>query len=160
MIEIDKFFSEGAFIGNGHPWPREGTGIKIFMKIQPIMLMKIFLSEITEDKYRNEILIKFQIFSASHVVIARLTWRLANFEVVYLRNSSVCRGAVLYYWVTYLFRTGSSPDRDKIFICKKKKICQNVCGLAVAFRSRWFHRHIPGMPRYVLAFLHLKQPCA
>ena len=29
------------------------------------------------------------------------------------------------------------------------KICWNVCGLAVAFRSRWIHRHILGMPRYV-----------
>ena len=25
---------------------------------------------------------------------------------------------------------------------------------------RWFHRLIPGMPRYGLAFLHLRQPCA
>ena len=32
--------------------------------------------------------------------------------------------------------------------------------LAVARRTEWFHRHIPGMPRYVLAFLHLRQPAS
>ena len=36
------------------------------------MPMKIFLSEITEDKYRNETIIKFPVFSASHVVKASL----------------------------------------------------------------------------------------
>ena len=71
-------------------------------------------------------------------------------------NCSVGRAAVLYYWATYLFCTGSSPARDKIFIWKKIRL--NVCGLAVSFRSRWFHRHILGMPRYILAFLHLRQP--
>ena len=62
------------------------------------------------------------------------------------------------YKHTYLFRTGLSPARDKMFI--RKKIHGNVCGLAAAFLLRWFHRHIPGMPRYVLAFRHLRQPCA
>ena len=34
------------------------------------------------------------------------------------RNSSVGKSAVLYYWPTYLFLTGSNPARDKIFIWK------------------------------------------
>ena len=52
---------------------------------------------------------------------------------------------------TYLFRTCSRPVRDG----KNPSECmRNVC----VFRSRWFHWHIPGMPRWVLAFLHLRQP--
>ena len=36
------------------------------------MPVKIFLSEITKDKYRNEIIIKFPVFSVSHMAKALL----------------------------------------------------------------------------------------
>ena len=36
------------------------------------------------------------------------------------RNSSVGRGAVLYYWATYLFRTVSIQDRDKLFMVSQE----------------------------------------
>ena len=46
----------------------KGDGIQIVIKIIPVMPMKIFLLEINEDKYRNEIIIKFWIFLVFHVV--------------------------------------------------------------------------------------------
>ena len=58
----------------------------------------------------------------------------------------------LSIWTTGHIRTETKK--------KKKKIHQHVCGLAVAFRSLWFQRHIPGMQRSVLAFLHLMEALA
>ena len=53
---------------------------------------------------------------------------------------------------------GFAPHyRRNVFQNRNELTRRNVCGLAVARRTRWFHRHIPGMPRYVLAFLHLRQ---
>ena len=55
------------------------------------------------------------------------------------RNSYFSRGAVFYYWGTFLFRPGSSPARDKIFIWKKCVGCTCMwfgCHLLVAVVSQ------------------------
>ena len=46
--------------------------MEVIFKYHPIMFGRIFVSEIIEDKYRNEILIKFPKISESYMVIASL----------------------------------------------------------------------------------------
>ena len=68
------------------------------------------------------------------------------------------RGGFLLCYIPLCYIRVRAPLWPNVFQNKNELTRRNVCGLAVARRTRWFHRHIPGMPRYVLAFLHLRQP--
>ena len=82
-----------------------------------------------------------------HVRQAKFCLRVC--QVVFL-GVNMERGGFLLCYIPLSY--GFTPHYGQMFFQNKNELSRRKCS------GCWFHGHIPGKPRYVLAFLHLRQP--